>query len=119
MIEFNARNLAPTATGTGRMRKQGKLAPPRRRNPRTRPCEVGHPVQPHGWDPVETWAYYHRWPGHDGGMDGAACINCGKTRKELRYWVYADSDEEEAPTRGPSRLARAIATTAADVPPIV
>jgi hypothetical protein len=61
--------------------------------------------------------YSHKWSDHAGGLDGGTCEKCGKTLKEVRVRINPKTGE---PVRKSAiSLARAIATTAADVPPIL
>lgn len=43
---------------------------------------------------------YHEWPGRDGGIQGGACLHCGKTLKEVRVRV---NPKTGAPVRGIAR----------------
>lgn len=58
---------------------------------------------------------YHEWSDHAGGLQGGTCIHCGKTLKECRVRINPKTGE---PVRRAGGLARAIANTPADVPPV-
>lgn len=60
-------------------------------------------------DAIFTWD--HQWSDRAGGTRGGRCSKCGKTVKEIRVLV-----QPERPARG--SLAREIARSAADVPPV-
>ena len=61
------------------------------------------------------WDTCHQWSDHAGGLQGGACIHCGKTLKEVRVRVNPKTGQ---PVQRGGRLAREIARTVADVPPV-
>lgn len=65
-------------------------------------------------DAIYTWD--HRWSDHAGGLKGGCCEKCGLTLKQCR--VRVDPRTGEPVTRSRVSLARAIAMTPADVPPV-
>lgn len=78
------------------------------RGPRfeTLPCTVVRMQKPPYSDRVNR---YHEWTDHAGGLQGGRCIHCGRLLREVRQRVgYVPR----------SRLAREIANTPRDVPPV-
>lgn len=67
------------------------------------------------YDPEAAYTWDHRWDDHAGGTKGGRCEKCGKTVKEIRVRINPKTGE---PVRRGGSSARAIALTAADVPPI-
>jgi hypothetical protein len=77
-------------------------------------CTVGHAIQP--WaNGGRTWTMSHQWTDSRGGLGGGTCIHCGKTLKEVRVRINPKTGK---PVRKAGGLAREIANTAVDVPPI-
>jgi hypothetical protein len=60
------------------------------------------------------WDHSHQWSDHAGGIKGGTCLRCGKTLKEVRVRVNPKTGQ---PVRR-GGLARDIAVTAKDVPPV-
>lgn len=58
---------------------------------------------------------YHEWPDRAGGVTGCTCVHCGKTLKQVRVRINPKTGQ---PVRR-SSLAREIALTQRDVPPVV
>lgn len=79
----------------------------------TVPCSVGYALADYIYYGGRTWAWNHRWPPE--GRGAGRCINCGLTLRELTVRINPKTGE---PVRKVSRLAREIALTAADVPPV-
>lgn len=64
----------------------------------------------------EYWHWDHRWSDHAGGLKNGRCEKCGRTLKECRVRINPKTNQ---PVRRGLSLARLIATTPADVPPVV
>lgn len=73
-------------------------------------------VAAEGGDPGYIWDHAHTWTDRAGGLKGGRCERCGKTLKEVRVRVNPKTGE---PVRRGSGIARAIALTPADVPPVI
>lgn len=111
-MSWNARNLANTVEN--------------RPMYQTQPCPF---PRAKGWpytmiaaeedDPEERqrtlFDHCHSWDDRAGGLKGGRCTRCGKTLKEVRVRINPKTGE---PVRRASRLAREIALTPADVPPV-
>lgn len=90
---------------------------------RTLPCakphmktsELYHRLAAEDDDESHIWDTCHQWP--NGDRKHGRCINCGKTLKEVTQRIRINPKTGEPVRR--SRLARAIAMTAADVPPVL
>lgn len=78
------------------------------------PSFVWNPHDPDYMNPELMNTAYHEWPDHKGGISGCPCIHCGKTLKEVRVRINPKTGQ---PVRR-STLAREIALTPADVPPV-
>lgn len=76
-------------------------------------CSVGYAIDPYA-NGGRTWTNSHQWTDHKGGLGGGSCIHCGKMLKEVRVRVNPKTGK---PVRRDS-LAREIALTPADVPPV-
>lgn len=77
-------------------------------------CEVGHKPSPWSMRYID-WVPYHRWPRGERNT-GGRCLNCGKTLADVTVRINPKTGE---PVCKASRLARDIALTPTDVPPIV
>lgn len=110
MAEFSHRNLCPTVEPrcryeTLRCTMRHRMAFP--------PIFAVDPRQ-FDYDPEAAYSWAHVWSDHAGGMKGGRCEKCGHTLKEVRVRIDPKTGE---PVRR-SSLAREIASTAADVPPV-
>lgn len=79
------------------------------------PFFVLDPTDPDYMSEEHLYHWDHRWSDHAGGMQGGRCEKCGQTRKECTVRINPKTGE---PVRKASRLAREIALTPADVPPV-
>lgn len=66
-------------------------------------------------DPSHIWDTAHQWSDHAGGLNGGTCIHCHMSLKQLRVRINPKTGE---PIRRSGALARAIAVTLADIPPV-
>lgn len=66
------------------------------------------------YGPDYIWDLAHSWDDHAGGLKGGHCTRCGKTLKQVRVRVNPRTGQ---PVRR-SSIAREIALTPADVPPV-
>ncbi len=82
----------------------------------TLPCKIGWAIDAYA-NGGRTWTWCHQWPRGDGNAkrEGRS-LHCGKTLADVRIRVNPRTGE---PVRKASRLARLIATTPMDVPPIL
>lgn len=79
-------------------------------------CTVGYAIDPYA-NGGRRWTWSHQWTDRRAGLEGGSCIHCGKTLKEVRVRINPKTGEPVR--RRASSLARAIAMTPADVPPVV
>ena len=61
------------------------------------------------------WDYAHMWSDHAGGLKGGRCERCGLTLAQCRVRINPKTGQ---PVRSGASLARLIAATPADVPPV-
>jgi hypothetical protein len=108
MAEFSYINLCDTVENRPRYTTLPCAVPRMKTTPLYRQIAEQENLPDYAWDTA------HDWDDRAGGLNGGACIRCGKKLKDVRVRINPKTGE---PVRRGS-LARAIGQMAADVPPV-